>query len=231
MTVLRWLIGGAILALIAIWLWLLADPIGDRVADDRRPAHCDNMTLCDVAMPPPGELRRDPRPLARGEPDHALIARALGVRAAGSIHLYDRVVDFRGIEETSITDRRATSRLYLVRVAAGREALVMVRDTFTQRRALVIRRGTDLARFRVVTDAATSLNRFALLDPASNMGDTFQLRHTPGSEAFDYGVFAPDSPEIRAQWLESRQSSCGGGPLTAVPEEWRRAYEEECARR
>ena len=234
MTVLRWLAGGTALALAGIGLWLLLErPARDGVAAHRRPDHCDMVTLCDVAMPPPVELRRDRRPLARGEPDVTLIARALEARPAGPVHLYNRVTGTgadRGTE-TSVIDRRESSRLYLVHTAAGREALAIVRDTPTQRHAWVARRGPGLARYRVVTDTVASLDRFALLDPATNMGDTFQLRQTPAGEAFAYVMFVLDSPEIRAQWLGSRQSSCGGGPLRAVPAEWERAFQEMCARR
>lgn len=234
MTVLRWLIGVVFLAVAGIWLWLLLErPVRDRVAAYQRPDYCSVTTLCDVAMAPPIELRVAAAALRGDDRDYRRVLAVAGSAGADRLYPYERVIDpqIDPTDQSLLPGASATNRLFLIRARGGDEALVIVRDTFTQRHAQLLRRGTSLARYRVRTDSDASLDRFALLDPATQMGDTFQLRQAPRSEAFTYVVFAPASPEIRAQWLRSRQSSCGGGPLTSVPAEWVRAYEEACARR
>lgn len=148
--------------------------------------------------------------MALGDPDRRLIARAAG---GGRIEAY--------APEALLA---AHNRLFLV----GGVTLVVVRETPAGRQALLIRRGAGLAALTLRTDADLTLRRFALLDGVSDSGPTFVLGQAAGSEGFTYSVLAPDSREIREEWLAARQSNCRTGPLTAVPRQWLRDYEAAC---
>lgn len=220
-------------ALLGIWAWLwFAPKLRDTAAQATRPAYCDMVQLCDHAAPPPVELRPASVALSRGHRDFPLIAGLVGSEGTDHIYPYDRVF---GIEPSQSGQQAtvggdAVNRLYLLRLLAGGEALVIVRDTFTQRHALLLRRGPAIAAQRLRTDPGGSFDRFALIDPRTGRGDTFQLDQRSRSEAFSYRVLAADSPAIHQQWLGARQSTCGHGPLTAVPPEWDREYTRTCRR-
>lgn len=218
------------LALLGLWAWIMFSPaMRDATARAVRPEFCELAELCDHAAPPPVELRLGATPLAPGHRDHPLVREAVAA-AAGRIYPYERIFGLttQATGQQGMIGENATNRLYLIQLRSGGEALVVVRDTFTQRHARLLWRGANLAAWRVRTDADLTLGRFALVDPATGAGDTFALRQTSGSEAFTYDVFAPNSAEIHQQWLRSRQSTCGRGPLTAAPPEWERDFQRIC---
>ena len=205
---LKWLLCGFAFIFAAFLLWLVVAE--SRTAGRRasRPAMCEMATLCDVAAPPPVDLHR--LALAPDDRDRRLVARAAG---NGPIEAY-----------APEAPRAAPNRLFLV----GGTALVIVRGAPGLRRAFLIRRGAGLAALTVRTDADLALARFALLDRASGSGETLVLEPVPRDGRLGFRVLAPDSPEIREEWLAARRSSCGGGPLTAVPAQWLRDYDAAC---
>ena len=221
----------AALALIGIWSWLLFPPARDGAARAARAGMCGIDQYCAHAAQPPIELRLGDSALPRDHRDYPLVLDALGTPGTDRIYPYDRIVGaMPGTQQREFLGGSATNRLYLAKLGSGTEALVIVRDTFTQRHARLLRRGVNLTAYRVWTDAEPSLRRFSLLDPATRRGDTFELRQAPRSEAFTYVSFAPDSPEIHGQWLSGKRSTCGYGPLTAVPPDWQREYSRICRR-
>jgi hypothetical protein len=211
-TRIKWLAGGFAFAFAVFFVWLLL--VDNRAAALRhtRPPICEPNEFCDVPRPAPVDLH--PAPLARDDPDRRLIAQVAG---GGAIEAYS-------VPGSLQAARPSGNRLFLVQGSA----LYIVRRLSEGGRAFLIRRGAGLARLIVRTDPELFLDRFALLDPASGRGDTYILRQARGSSSFTYRVLAPDSREIGEEWLASRRSSCGGGPLTAVPEQWVRAYEAVC---
>lgn len=205
----RWLLGGAVAAIALVTLGLLLRPGLPGSAHPARPAICEMNEFCDSRAPEPVDLH--PAPLAQGDPDHDLVSEAAG---GGTIQVY---------LPTAMTPA-PPDHLFLV----GGSDLVIVRNMPGGRHALLLRRAEGLGRLRVRTDAGLSLARFALLRPDSGSGDTFVLEQPAGSGRFAYRTIAPDSSEIRAQWLAEHRSTCGIGPLTAVPPQWARDYEALC---
>lgn len=216
----------AALALLALWAWGRREPAGNSnsVAPVAKPEMCRIGSFCATQAPPPVELRPGEAALGPGHRDHSIVQAAIGETGRGTIYPYEPT---RRAAPDPVREVES-GRLYLARLRAGGEALVIVRDVAAQRRALLIRRGTSFAGYRLSTDFDLSLRRFALLDPATGVGDTFELRQAGREDMFSYVALAPDSPEIRAQWFESKRSTCGDGPLTAPRPEWEQEYRRVC---
>lgn len=212
----------AALAPLALWACRPAGHGNDQI-QSARPDYCDAVRDCIAAASPPVDLRPAEAALRPGHRDFALVQAAIASPGGGTIHLYERT---DGGEPPPV--RRGFGRLYLVRLHQGGEALVIVRSVAAQWRALLIRRGVGLSAYRLRTDFNVTLRRFALLDPATGIGDTFELRQPWDNEMFSYTTLAPDSPEIRREWLWSRGTDCVTGPLTATPPEWAEEYRRLC---
>jgi hypothetical protein len=210
---------------LALWACGPSDPAGagNNQTQAARPDYCDSLELCIASAQPPIDLRPAEAALRPSHRDYALVQAAIASPGGGTIHLYERT---DGGEPPN--ERRGLGRLYLVRLRQGGEALVIVRSVAERWHALLIRRGAGLSGYRLRTDANLSLWRFALLDPATGVGDTFELRQLWDNEMFSYATLAPGSPEIRTEYLWTRGSSCRVGPLTATPPEWAEEYRRSC---
>ena len=74
-------------------------------------------------------------------------------------------------------------------------------------------------------DTAFVPYRIAIIDRTTEIGPTF----VSGYPQKPYERQEYDSPRTRAEWESSVTSSCGGGPLSAVPAPWIEERNRECA--
>lgn len=95
-------------------------------------------------------------------------------------------------------------------------------------KAQAIMDNVNLTLSDVVTDGTygdvVGLYRIAVIDKRTGKGPTFQWN---GRDK-NYVRYEFDSAEIRRDWEAATKSSCGGGPLTNVPEHWEEERKRDC---
>lgn len=96
-------------------------------------------------------------------------------------------------------------------------------------RTQIITHTFDKSRMEIVTDghegaSPLMLYRIALIDRNTRIGPTF----VSGYPQRPYVKYEYDSHYVRSDWERAVTSSCGGGPLTAVPKSWTEERNRNC---
>ena len=179
-----------------------------------KPTWCDTTpaVLCDVPLPKPVDLQisDDPIEFASQVTDHSPLAEIPRDRIR-KIVAFTPFPNFSTQTLLFVEDEREHEFGELwVQPRGGRDDLPLVKLMTRINKAEVV-------------FVADSRGRIAVLDAQDRTGPTFV---PDGNGAYRREDYASDA--MRQNWMASMRSSCGGGPLSAIPEEWIDEFERVC---
>jgi hypothetical protein len=216
-------------ALIFCFCSMLAACGSDTTAPNGEHRLCRPSMLCAVPAPPPEELRIMRRP---EQPDGQLRSRLL--RDFGELRTVFRVG--RG-SEGSWTDRSGAQhrgiRLYFVATPGAPEigSLWVAFDHLTGEtpKTQILASGLHRQNISVIVDGRDRKSAFvpyriAVVDRTNRTGPTFVSGY--GQQPYARHEFTSDY--VRRDWEQTVTSSCGSGPLTAVPRAWENERNRIC---
>lgn len=132
-------------------------------------------------------------------------------------------------------DRHFPLRMYFVeernKDRAGSLWVVFDHKLGERPKSQVLSGNLDRHQIDVVTDGPhgsnLSLYRIAIVDRETRIGPTFVVEHN-GRADRRYVSHEYNSDHVRQNWEAAVTSSCGGGPLTAIPPEWENERKRDC---
>lgn len=192
---------------------------------------CEIGTWCDVSAPPPITLKIEPKPFQPARMLRKVVKREFGDDAV----IFDLGPDRQSGWTDKAGQRHISLRIYFV---TNRESNVMgslwvVFDHLQTEhpKTQTLTRSFDRRTMDIVTDGRTyssnaplMLYRIALVDRLTRTGPTY----VSGYPQLSYIKHEYDSTYVRSDWESAVRSSCGGGPLTAVPASWTAERARDC---
>lgn len=200
---------------------------------DNRPKLCQATTLCAVPTPPPENLQIADR---AEMPDHPIRSRlADDFGEARTLFRIGPDGENRWTDRNGVRHRGL--RLYFAVKPAtpdvGSIWVVFDHVAGDAPNTQILARDSDRRKIRIVIDGrdewnkglAFSAYRIAVVDSTTGIGPTFVS--ADGQQPYVQHEF--NSNYVRNDWERMVTSSCGGGPLTAVPRAWIVERERLCA--